>query len=158
MFTIEHRRSGKSYKVVITLAEDHELKQLRKDRYWFDWNKEKDFQVCKLLLCGKPEILGLMSLDYYHKESRIQIRLLAVSRENKGKTGMYRRIAGNLIAYACSKALYKYGVTACVSLIPKTGLRSHYMREYGFKSAGMSLFLEGPILKELIKRYKHEKE
>ena len=106
----------------------------------------------------EDEILGLMSLDTFESESRIEIRLLAVSKENRGKNKKYQRITGNLITFACQQAVKFFGEMACVSLIPKTQLIAHYCKSYYVIPAGKSLFIDGKELVQLITDYDQEGE
>lgn len=117
---------------------------------------ERDYDVYKLRIRGTDDILGLVSLETLHEESRIEIRLLAVSKENRGMHKKYEHIAGNLIAFACIISVKLFGEWACVSLVPKTKLIDHYMTKYSMLQAGKSLFLDGRELIELIKRYDYE--
>lgn len=101
-----------------------------------------------------------MALVDYPHESRIEIQLLAASAENvileheKGKKQKeYEKIAGNLIAWAARMAIAKYGIKACVSLKPKTKLKSHYLAEYGMLDAGLHVFLEGSYIHKIIAKY-----
>ena len=105
------------------------------------------------MLEGSSEILGAMSIDFIGPESRVHIDLLATSRSNIGLNKKYSGIAGCLIAYACRQAMVRYA-EPCVSLIPKTTLKSYYMNEFGMLEAGkcVCLFEDGMI--ELI--LKHE--
>ena len=107
----------------------------------------------KLTLQGEPEILGLLALTDFPGEFRMQIRLLSVSRENLGKNKKYEGIAGCLIAFAGRTAVSKYFEQACISLLPKTELRSHYKSKYGMLDGGPQLFLEGARLHTIIKKY-----
>jgi len=86
-------------------------------------------------------------------DKRIEIKLLACSIDNKGKNKIYDRIAGCLIAFACSLSSDKYEVDACISLIPKTELIKHYMQKYHMTYGGRQLHLEGEALVNLIKEY-----
>ncbi|MEQ9289403.1 MAG: hypothetical protein RIG77_20920 [Cyclobacteriaceae bacterium] len=88
-------------------------------------------------------------------ESRIQIRLLAVSRENSGRNKKFDDIAGNLITFAGIQSVKKFGELACISLVPKTELIEHYMHKYSMLRAGKSLFLDGRELHQLISKYDH---
>ncbi len=148
--------SGLSKEIEITLVNNLDYKSITKSRFWFDWKQEKDYNVFKLCLKGTDDILGLVSLDIFTKESRIEIRLLAVSKENRGKAKLLDLIAGNLIAFACIESIKKFGEMACVSLVPKTDLIQYYMDEYGMLQAGKSLFIDGNELLQLIKKYDHD--
>jgi hypothetical protein len=48
-----------------------------------------------------------MALIDVPQEKRIEIKLLANSRENQGRNKLYNRVAGCLIAYACNLAKEK---------------------------------------------------
>ena len=92
--------------------------------------------------------MGLISVTNEKKERRIEIRLLTVSIENSGKNKQYERITGTLIGYVCREAIKHYGKLGCVSLVPKTKLKKHYISQYGMMDAGKQVFLEGfPLLK-----------
>ena len=107
----------------------------------------------KLTLQGESEILGLLALIDFPQEFRVQIHLLCVFRENRGKDKIYEGIAGSLIAFAGRVAVTKYFEQACIFLLPKTELRSHYKSKYGMMDGGPQLFLEGALLNDLIKKY-----
>lgn len=143
-------------KVEIALLEDDDYKMLTKKRYHFLWKLFRgrmDVAVYKLQFPGDDDILGVMALIEVSNESRIEINLLACSKENVGKNKAYDGIAGHLIAYACSRAVKRYGRDACVSLVPKTRLKNHYIRKYGMLDAGWQLFLEGRALNDIIVKY-----
>jgi hypothetical protein len=55
-----------------------ELADLKRDNFYFEWEKEINQRVVKLQLKTTKEILGLMSLEVFSKESFVKIRLLAV--------------------------------------------------------------------------------
>jgi hypothetical protein len=140
-------------KAIIALVDDRDYRKITKSRYWFDWKTEKGYLVYKLTLAGSNDILGLMSLIHYEEEKRFAINLLAVSKENRGKQKTYEHIAGNLIAYACREALRLYALDGCVSLVPKTELKNHYIKKYGMLDASWQLFLEGRSLLNLLNMY-----
>lgn len=153
---ITERLSKKSHIVEIIPVNQDDYKFITKKRFWFNWKEEKDQDVYKIQIVGTDDILGLMSLETFSNESRIEIRLLAVSKENRGNIKKYNHIIGNLIAFACIKALSLFGEFACISLIPKTQLIDHYKEEYLMLEAGNSLFLDGIELIQIIKRYDDE--
>lgn len=143
-------------KVKIAPVEEEDYKILTKKRYYFSWKPFKsrtDAVVYKLQIPGNDDILGVMALTEVPDESRIEISLLACSKENVGKHKAYEGIAGHLIAYACRKAVTQYGRNACVSLVPKTRLKNHYMEQYGMLDAGWQLFLEGKVLNDIILKF-----
>ncbi|MBO9729442.1 MAG: hypothetical protein J7623_12470 [Chitinophaga sp.] len=144
---ITEKSTGEYKDVLIQLLEKKDLAQITSDRFSFDWKKiMKHNEVYKLILSTDNTILGLISLEYYPSEERIEMKLLEVSRQNIGKNGLYDGIAGCMIAFAGRTALAMYGQYACISLIPKTALKNHYIKKYGMIDAGWQLFLElGPL-------------
>ena len=100
------------------------------------------------------EILGLIALNVVEPEERIEVALLASSIENIGKKKKFDRIAGTLIAFACREAIRNYNWEfPCVSLIPKTEIRTHYIKKYGMLDGGRQLYLEDVPLHKIIKEY-----
>lgn len=154
MYVIEMPEKKQPVAIEPVTASDYRL--ITKKRYAFDWKLEKTKSVYKLRIKGQTDILGLISLDFFPKEERIEIRLLAVSKENEGKGKAIDRIAGNLIAYAAKLAIQAYGANAAISLVPKTKLTQHYMNKYGFEPAGLSLFMVGENLLALLKEYDYD--
>jgi hypothetical protein len=55
-----------------------------------------------------------------------------------------RGIAGCLFAFVGEIALEKYFEQACISLLPKTELRSHYKSKYGMLDGGPGYFWRVP--------------
>ena len=149
---IIHRETRLSKTIVVERVNDEDYQKITKSKYFFNWKIEKENVVYKLRLEDNEEILGLMSLVIFEKEERLEIKLLAVSKENRGRTKVYEGIAENLIGYACREAVKLYDYNGCVSLIPKDELRKHYAEKYGMLSGGYHLFLEGKPLFELIKK------
>jgi hypothetical protein len=146
--------TGKKLMASVTPLVNADFKQITKKRYFFDWKKERGVSdLFKLTIQGEAEILGLLALIDFPREFRVQIHLLCVSRENQGKDKKYEGIAGHLIAFAGRVAISKYFEQACISLLFKTELRSHYKAKYGFMDGGPQLFLEGQRLYELIKKH-----
>lgn len=146
----------KEYPVEILPVEIDEFKTLTKERYFFDWKIEKNKEVYKLQIVGSLDILGLVSFERIPNEWRIHIRLLTVSRENKGTDKKYDRIAGNLITYVAKIAILEFGELACVSLRPKSQIAQHYIDKYGMNITGLTLSIEIPEILDLIKNYDND--
>jgi len=153
---INNVKTGDVFKVEILSVTDKDYNRITKKRFWFNWKKEKDQEVYKLQITGTKEILGLMSIEDIKSESRVEIRLLAVSAENMGTDKTYENIIGNLIAFASKYSLRMYGELACISLIPKTEIVQHYIDKYDMYIAGVSLCLDGIELINLINKYDHD--
>jgi hypothetical protein len=145
--------TGKACPVVVLPIENKDLKLVTKGRYFFDWNKEKGYEIYKLMLKGMNDILGLVSIERIPLEARIHIRLITVSRENKGKDKKYDKIAGNLIVYIAKIAVAEFGELACISLTPKTQIAGHYIDKYKMNVTGLVLSMEVPEILDLINEY-----
>lgn len=151
--------SGQRKAVIISVVNEEDFKTLTKKRYSFSWKSFKGkATIYKLGIEGIDDILGVMGLIHVKEEKRIEIKLLASSAENIGKTKVYDGVAGCLIAFACKLAVREYGTEACVSLVPKTELVSHYMKKYYMLNAGWQLYLEGGVLIKLLKEYFYDSQ
>lgn len=150
--------TGKKHIIDILPVVDIDYKSLSKNRYFFDWKEEKKQEVYKLLICGSKEILGVVSLERIPTEWRVHIRLLTVSKENKGNEKKYDKIAGNLIAFVSKLAVEEFGELTCVSLRPKTKIAQHYIKKYKMNTTGTTLSLEVPEILNLINQYEKEEE
>jgi len=139
--------------VEIAQVDDQDYHKLTIKRYFFNWKEEENFNVYKLVIKGQDDILGLISLDFIDSESRVEIRLLAVAIENRGRNKKYDRIAGCLIGFAARKAITEYSNFPCISLIPKTELREHYKETYYMIDGGISVFSDGFNLLKLSMEY-----
>ncbi len=148
--------TGKIYPIEISPIENTDYKLLSKTRYFFDWKKEREQEVYKLVIKGQNDILGLVSLERIPSEWRIHIRLLTVSKENMGKEKNFDKIAGNLITHVAKIAVAEYGELACVSLRPKSSIAQHYIDKYNMNVTGMTLSLEVPEIINLINQFDHD--
>lgn len=153
--TILEVATGKRRIVEVKPVEKKDFQKLTSKRYSFPWKQWRDkAAVYKLSLRSTMDIVGVMAISDIPGDQRIEIGLIAVSTENAGANKIFDGIAGCLIAFACQEAARKYGHDACVSLIPKTRLRSHYIAKYGMiDSGGLHLFLEGQSLFNIISKY-----
>jgi hypothetical protein len=153
MEIIEIAGGGKK-PVIIRLAEEEDFKILTKKQYSFAWNlARRSAIIYKLHIEGEKDILGVMALVDIPGDKRIEIKLLASSVENQGRNKTYDRIAGCLIAFACRLSVDKYNVDACVSMVPKTELRKHYMQKFHMLDGGWQLYLEADELYTIINEY-----
>lgn len=148
--------TGKEYPVEILSVESDDFKSLGKVRYFFNWKIERDQEIYKLQMTGSSDILGLVSLERIPNEWRIHIRLLTVSKENKGNGKKYDKIAGNLITHVAKIAVLEFGELACVSLKPKSQIAQHYIDKYNMNVTGITLSIEVPEILDLINLYDHD--
>jgi hypothetical protein len=150
---VVHKESNEKHSVLIKELEDQDWKKITIKQFAFNWKKLKGvYKIFKLSL--DSEILGLIALNIVEPEERIEIPLLAICSENIGKEKKFERIAGTLIAFACKKAIRNYNWEfPCVSLIPKTEIKAHYIKKYGMLDGGRQLYLEDVPLHKIIKEY-----
>jgi hypothetical protein len=153
---IVNTATGERHPVQIEPVEPIDYKNITKRRYFFDWQREQEYEVFKLCIVDTKDILGLISFERIPEEWRIHIRLLTVSRENKGNNKKYECIAGNLITFVSRIALMEYAELACVSLRPKEAIAQHYVKKYGMNRTGMTLSVELPEILNLISKYDHD--
>ncbi|MEA1877810.1 MAG: N-acetyltransferase [Bacteroidota bacterium] len=148
--------TGESHQVEIEPVENGDYQSLTKRRYFFDWIEEKDLEIYKLMIVGTSDILGLVSLERIPEEWRIHIRLLTVSKENKGRDKKYENIAGNLVTFVSKIAVKEYAEFACVSLKPKGVITQHYIDKFGMNITGVTLSVEILEIMRLIYTYDHD--
>ena len=148
--------SGTRHQIEIIPVEDDDYKYISKSRFFFDWKIEREYEVYKLRIVGANDILGLISIERIPQEWRVHIRLLTVTKENKGREKRYDKIAGNLIAFAAKIAVSNFAEYACLSLRPKSQIAQHYINRYKMNSTGMTLSLEVPEILDLINLYDHD--
>jgi len=148
--------TGDIFPIEVLPVDQSDYTSLSKARYFFDWKAERSEEVYKLVLKGQRDILGLVSVERIPTEFRIHIRLLTVSKENKGSGKTYDDIAGNLIAHVVKIAVTDYGPLACVSLRPKSSVAQHYIQKYNMKVSGITLSVEVPEIIDLINQYDHD--
>ena len=151
---ITHVAASKKKNVIVTLVKESDYQFITDAEYHFDWELERENDVYKLKFPDDDEILGLIAIKVISEESRIEIILLAASVKNTGNNKEHDGIAGNLIAFTCRESIKLFGEHACVSLHPKTDLRSYYMKRYGFENGGRQIYLEGSTMFNLLAQYK----
>jgi hypothetical protein len=148
--------TGASHKVEIEPVDDRDFESLTKARYFFDWRQEKEFEMYKLRIANTRDILGLVSIERIPEEWRLHIRLLTVSKENKGSSKKFENIAGNLLTFISKIAVREYGELACVSLKPKGLIARHYIDKFGMNVTGLTLSIEILEIFKLIETYDHD--
>tara|TARA_R110001606_G_scaffold399099_2_gene580611 strand:+ start:92491 stop:92958 length:468 start_codon:yes stop_codon:yes gene_type:complete len=148
--------TGASHKVEIEPVDDRDFASLTKAKYFFDWKQEKEFEMYKLRIANTRDILGLVSIERIPEEWRLHIRLLTVSKENKGSSKKFENIAGNLLTFVSKIAVREYGELACVSLKPKGLIARHYIDKFGMNVTGLTLSIEILEIFNLIETYDHD--
>jgi hypothetical protein len=146
--------TGENKPVIITPVSSSDFKNITIKRHSFNWKERKAEAVLfKLTVVDSEDILGLIALLYFGDEERVEIKLLSVATSHIGRHKIYDRIAGCLIAFAGMEAIRCYLNYPCISLVPKTELKHHYIKKYGMEDAGWQLYLDGEALLKLINEY-----
>ncbi|MEI9946442.1 MAG: hypothetical protein WDN26_19755 [Chitinophagaceae bacterium] len=151
--SIENAISGEVFDTLIIKVT--KLKQIKKTEWAFDWNaeiKDKFKTVYKLTTISNADIIhGLISLT--DKGDHIFMDLIESAKFNKGKTKLYKGVAGNLVAFAC-KTSFENGYDGVVSFIAKTQLIDHYSQTLGAKFfGGNRMFIDTKEAYILITKY-----
>ncbi len=55
--------TGHKHIIEIAPVEKSDFKNLPASRYYFDWRQEAEFEIFKLTIQGKDDILGLISFE-----------------------------------------------------------------------------------------------
>ena len=133
--SIENAVSGEVFDTLIVKVTDG--KEIKKNDWNFNWHteiKDKTKQVYKLTTINNPTVIhGLISLT--DKGDHIFMDLIENAKFNKGKSKLYRGVAGNLVAFGCKMA-FELNYDGVVSFIAKTQLISHYEQTLGAKLFG----------------------
>src|SRR6185312_7339186 len=133
---LEDTSNGEKPEATIEPMTPGDFKVVKKDKARFDsfnWGSLVAREVFKIRIEGDDKILGLMCIQDHPGEgiNAIEIELLEVSKEHRGKTKNLDLVAGCLIAYACRES-FKRGYEGFVFLVPKTKVIKNYQVSYGF--------------------------
>jgi len=132
---------------------------LRKDGWQFNWRnlfKVESALFYKLITYDPGEIVqGMLMLSLINDEM-LYLNNVEVAPHNYGGNGLYKNIAGCLLAYACYKSfeLGRGHYTGFVSFDSKTELIELYQEKYGATYAiGQKMFFTPEAGRILIKDY-----
>lgn len=153
--SIENTTTGEVFDTEIVQLTMHDLQQIRKSDWQFDWIKEiKDKRklVYKLTTVNNTTIIhGLISIE--DKQDHIFMHLLESAKFNKSKNKVYFGIPGNLVAFACKVSLDK-GYQGFLAFDSKTALIKHYQDTlYATHFRGLRMFIETNAAMRLISQY-----
>lgn len=130
--SIENAISGEVFDTIINQIT--EPKKIKKIDWIFNWITEikNDSKLVYSLTTKNNQniIHGLISIT--DKGDHIFMNLIECAKFNKGKSKLYRGVAGNLVAFAC-KISFEKGYDGVVSFIAKTQLIDHYKNTLGAK-------------------------
>lgn len=104
----------------VTPIYSKDKRQIKKPEWVFDWHRELRDQtnkIYKLTTINYPTIIqGLIC--FTDKQDHIFMSLIENAKFNKGKSKLYRGVAGNLVAFGC-KVSFEKGYDGVVSFIAK---------------------------------------
>ncbi len=153
-----NEETNERYKGLIEKLSEAEVEKLKgNSNFTFAWNEEQGALVYKLMIKGKKEILGLVSVADIREEFRLHINLLEASKKHRGKGKGMKNIPGCMLAFVCRESFRK-GYGGFVSLLPKTYLIDYYQKNYGFVQVGRQLAIFGNNSKVLVGKFLEDEE
>ena len=154
--SIENTLTGEIFDTEITRLSFRQTKQIKEVEWGFNWHdelKESTNEVYKLTTINNITIIqGLICL--IDKGDHIFMPLIESAKFNKGRTKLYRGVAGNLVAYAC-KTSFEKNYDGVVSFVAKSQLIEHYQQTLGAKRFGNSnrMFIDSKESLTLVRQY-----
>lgn len=154
--SIENTITSEVFDTEVTSIYPKDKRQIKKQDWVFEWHKEfKDptNEIYKLTTSNNPTIIqGLIC--FTDKHDHIFMSLIESSKFNKGKSKLYRGVAGNLVAFCC-KVSFEKGYEGVVSFIAKSRLIDHYHQTLGAKQFGESnrMYIDTKESLALVKHY-----
>jgi len=120
--------SGDNFQTDISLITSSDLKSVTKKNGWhFDWKielKQPERDVYKLIIVNNQSIIqGLISLEI--QSDHVFMHLVENAPFNKGRSKIYSKVPGNLVAFAC-KLSFQRGHDGHLAFISKSQLIDHY--------------------------------
>jgi len=130
--SIRDVKTDQSFDTEVLPLYRNEIMLIHKKNGWrFDWKSEfkmKNHQLFKLVIQGRNEIQGLISLEAMDRF--VEMHLIESAPHNIGKRKKYEGVPTNLVAYAC-KWSFELGFEGYVSFLSKTRLVEHYRQRLG---------------------------
>ena len=154
--SIENTITSEVFDTEVTPIYSKDKRQIIKTEWVFDWHREfRDSanEIYKLTTINNPTIIqGLICFS--DKHDHIFMSLIESAKFNKGKSKLYRGVAGNLVAFSC-KVSFEKGYEGVVSFIAKSRLIDHYHQTLGAKQFGESnrMFIDTKEALALVKQY-----
>ena len=146
--------SGDSLPTEILRITVADLKKIKKNGWYFDWEiefKRPERDIYKLTIVNDPAIQGLISLEV--KEDHVYMHLVENAPFNRGKSKLYSGVPGNLVAFAC-KLSFQRGHEGNVAFISKSQLIEHYKETLGaIHFGGRLMVIEFNAALRLINKY-----
>lgn len=154
--SIENTITSEVFDTEVTPLYPKDKRQIKKSDWIFDWHKEfkePANEIYKLTTTNNPTIIqGLICIT--DKHDHIFMSLIESAKFNKGKSKLYRGVAGNLVAFCC-KVSFEQGYEGVVSFISKSRLIDHYRQTLGAKQFGESnrMYIDTKESLALVKQY-----
>jgi hypothetical protein len=154
--SIENSITGEVFDTEVKRLYLHESNQIKKSDWVFEWHKEfldPTKEIYKLTTIHNPKIIqGLIC--FQDKQDHIFLPLIENAKFNKGKSKVYKGVAGNLVAFSC-KISFEKGYDGVVSFVAKSKLIEHYRLTLGAKQFGSSnrMFIDSKESHTLVKQY-----
>lgn len=130
--SIENAISGEVFDT--NISQILETRKIKKSDWVFEWHSEIKSNLksvyCLTTLNNQKIIQGLISIT--DKGDHIFMDLIESAKFNKGKSKLYKGVAGNLVSFVC-KTSFEKGYEGVVSFIAKTQLIDHYTETLGAK-------------------------
>lgn len=154
--SIENALTGEVFDTEVKRLYLHESNQIKKTDWVFEWHKEfldPTKEIYKLTTINNPKIIqGLIC--FQDKQDHLFLPLIENAKFNKGKSKVYKGVAGNLVAFSC-KISFEKSYDGVVSFIAKSKLIEHYRLTLGAKQFGSSnrMFIDTKESLALVKQY-----
>jgi len=154
--SIENSITGELFETEVKRMYSHESRQIKKSEWVFDWHKEfldPTREIYKLTTINHPKMIqGLIC--FQDKQDHLFLPLIENAKFNKGKSKVYKGVAGNLVAFSC-KISFERGYEGVVSFVAKSKLIEHYRLTLGAKQFGSSnrMFIDTKQSLALVKQY-----
>ncbi len=151
--SIENAISGEVFDtLIIQISETRKIKESEWSFNWHSEIKNKSRAVYCLTTQNNQHIIqGLISIT--DKGDHIFMDLIESAKFNKGKSRLYKGVAGNLVAFAC-KTSFEKGYDGVVSFIAKTQLIDHYKQTLGaILFSGNRMFIDTKEAQILTTKY-----
>jgi len=155
---LRNTKTGKEKKGVISKVSKKYL-PLKKDGWQFNWRqlyKIEGAEIYKLSTEENPKIIEGMLMITIFNEEMVFMNNVEVAPHNYGNKGIYKEVAGCLIAFSCIESFErgKGGYNGFLSFDSKTKLIELYQYKYGAKIAmGNKMYFDPIAGKALMRKY-----
>ena len=153
---LTEKQTGKIVKTSVTQAKFNEVKNLKRQRWNFNWEVPfvEGYEVYKITLVGENEIQGLIAFKSDISTKAVHVKICESAPDNIGSKGKYEGVGPHLFAIAAMKSI-EYGYDGYLYFEAKSKLIKHYKRSIGAKQVGNSqvMIISPTEAKILINRY-----